>query len=63
MIVCLSRVLSGSEDKIVRVWRIFRGDERRVLGLMGGVEVGVEMTEVCHEVVRRMKRMWEVEAE
>ncbi len=70
MSVCLSRdgtkVLSGSWDKTVRVWRIFWGDERRVMGLMGGLEVlegDWGMREVCREIVRRMKRLWEVEAE
>jgi hypothetical protein len=40
--------------------------ERRVMGLIGGLEVdggNWEMKEVCCEVVGRMKRMWEVEAE
>jgi WD40 repeat protein len=61
-----TKVLSGSEDKTVRVWRIFLADERRVRGLMGGLEVWEvdwEMREVCCEVVGRMKRLWEVEAE
>jgi WD40 repeat protein len=61
-----TKVLSGSEDKTVRVWRIFWPMERRVRGLMGGLEVHAEdweMKEVCFEIVGRMKRLWEVEAE
>jgi WD40 repeat protein len=59
-------VLSGSWDKTVRVWRLFRPMERKARGLMGGVDVHVEdweMKEVCCEIVGRMKRLWEVEAE
>jgi WD40 repeat protein len=59
-----TKVLSGSWDKTVRAWRIFWSMERRVRGLMGGVEVHVEdweMKEVCFEIVGRMKRLWEVE--
>ena len=59
-----TKVLSGSWDKTVRVWRIFWPMERRVRELMGGLEVHVEdweMKEVCCEVVGRMKRLWEVE--
>jgi WD40 repeat protein len=58
-----TKVLSGSKDKTVRVWRIFWPMERRVRGLMGGLEVWEgdwEMKEVCCEIVGRMKRLWEV---
>jgi WD40 repeat protein len=61
-----TKVLSGSLDKTVRVWRIFWPMERRVRGLMGGVEVHAEdweMKEVCFGILARMKRLWEVEAE
>ncbi len=61
-----TKVLSGSSDKTVRVWRLFRPMERKARGLMGGVDVHVEdweMKEVCCEIVGRMKRLWEVEAE
>jgi WD40 repeat protein len=61
-----TKVISGSDDKTVRVWRIFWSMERKIRGLMGGLGVGVEdweMREVCCEVVGRMKRLWEVEAE
>jgi WD40 repeat protein len=61
-----TKVLTGSQDETVRVWRSFWAMERRVRGLMGGLEVGVEdweMKEVCCEIVGRMKRLWEVEAE
>jgi WD40 repeat protein len=61
-----TKVLSGSDDKTVRVWRIFSKAERRVRGLVGGLEVHVEdweMKEVCCEIVERMKRLWEVEEE
>jgi WD40 repeat protein len=61
-----TKVLSGSEDKTVRVWRIFWPMERRVRGLIGGADVHAEdweMKEVCCEILRRMKRLWEVEAE
>jgi WD40 repeat protein len=61
-----TKVLSGSYDTTVCVRRVFQPMERRVRGLMGGVEVGVEdweMKEVCREIVGRMKRLWEVEAE
>jgi WD40 repeat protein len=60
------RVLSCSADRTVRVWRIFCAEERRVRGLMGGLEGlevlegGWEMREVCREMVGRMKRLWEV---
>jgi WD40 repeat protein len=60
------KVLSGSQDKTVRMRRIFWVTERRVRVLMGGVEVHAEdweMKEVCCEIVGRMKRLWEVEAE
>jgi WD40 repeat protein len=59
-----TKVLSGSAASTVRVWRIFAGDEKRVRGLMGGLQVGEgdwEMREVCWEVATRMKRWWEVE--
>jgi WD40 repeat protein len=61
-----TKVLSGSVDKTVRVWRLFWPMERRVMGLMGGLEVlegDWGMREVCCEIVGRMKRLWEVEAE
>jgi WD40 repeat protein len=58
-----TKVLSGSLDKTVKVWRIFWEDERRVRGLLGGLEVDEgdwERKEVCCGVVGRMKRLWEV---
>ncbi len=61
-----TKVLSGSYDNTVCAWRIFFADERRVMGLMAGVEVleeDWEMREVCREIVGRMKRLWEVERE
>jgi WD40 repeat protein len=61
-----TKVLLGSWDKTVRVWRLFWPMERRVRGLMGGLEVGVddlETKEVCCEIVWRMKRLWEVDGE
>jgi WD40 repeat protein len=61
-----TRVLSGSSDQTVQVWRVFGAEERRVKGLMGGLEVlegDWGMREVCCEIVGRMKRLWEVEAE
>ncbi len=61
-----TKVLSGSEDKTVRVWRIFWPMERRVRALCAGLVVD-ERTDFgrdgLREVVRRMKRLWEVEAE
>ncbi len=59
-----AKVISGSQDKTVRVWRVFAAAERRARALVGGLEVGVEdweIKEVCCEVVRRMMRLWEVE--
>jgi WD40 repeat protein len=61
-----TKVLSGSNDTTVRVWRIFWPMERRLRGLMDGVGVHAdnwEVREVCCVVVRRMKRLWEVEAD
>ena len=61
-----TKVLSGSEDKTVRVWRIFWPMERRARALCAGLVVD-ERTDFdgdgLREVVRRMKRLWEVEAE
>jgi WD40 repeat protein len=59
-----TKVLSCSGDKTVHVWRIFWRDERRVRAWVGGFEVDGrdwEMSEVCCEIVGRMKRLWEVE--
>jgi WD40 repeat protein len=59
-----TKVFSGSFDKTVRVWRLFWPTERRVRGMMEGLEVledDWEMREVCCEIVGRMKRLWEVE--
>jgi hypothetical protein len=61
-----TKILSGSPDRTVRVWRIFWSTERRVRGMMSGVEVREgdrEMGEVCCEIVGRMKRMWEVDGD
>jgi hypothetical protein len=61
-----TRVLSGSPDDDVRVWRIFLKAERGVRGLVAGLVVDAgdwEMREVCGEVVGRMMRLWEVEAD
>jgi WD40 repeat protein len=61
-----SKIFSGSNDGTVRVWRIFWAMERRLMGLMGGLEVDGgdwESKEVCREIGGRMKRLWEVEAE
>ncbi len=58
------KVFSGSQDGTVRAWWVFPAAERRVKGLLGGLEVlegDWEMKEVCCEVVRRMMRLWEVE--
>jgi WD40 repeat protein len=61
-----TKVLSGSWDKTVRVRRIFWAMERRVRALCAGLVVD-ERTDFdrdgLREVVRRMKRLWEVEAE
>jgi WD40 repeat protein len=61
-----TKVLSGSFDNSVRVWWIFWPMERRVRALCAGMVVD-ERTDFdrdgLREVVRRMKRLWEVEAE
>jgi WD40 repeat protein len=61
-----TKALSGSYDKTVRVWRIFWPMERRTRALCAGLVVD-ERTDFdrdgLREVVRRMKRLWEVEAE
>ncbi len=61
-----TKVLSGSTDNTVRVWRLFLPTERRVWALCAGVVVD-DRTDFdrdgLREVVRRMKRLWEVEAE
>jgi WD40 repeat protein len=61
-----TKVLSGSRDKTVRVWRIFWPMERRTRALCAGLVVD-ERTDFdrdgLREVVRKMKRLWEVEAE
>jgi WD40 repeat protein len=61
-----TKVLSGSSDVTVRVWRIFWPMERRVRALCAGLVVD-ERTDFerdgLREVVWRMKRLWEVEAE
>jgi hypothetical protein len=59
-----TKVISGSQDETVRVWRMFWAQERRVMGLLDGLVVGAEdweVKEVCCEIVGRMKRLWEVE--
>jgi WD40 repeat protein len=57
-------VVSGSKDRTVRVWRIFWPAERRTRALCAGLVVD-ERTDFerdgLREVVRRMKRLWEVE--
>ncbi len=59
-----TKVLSGSSDKTVRVWRIFWRMERRTRALCAGLVVD-DRTDFdrdgLREVVRRMKRLWEVE--
>ncbi len=61
-----TKVLSGSEDKTIRVWRIFWPTERRARALCAGLVVDetddFERDGLC-EVVRRTKRLWEVEAD
>jgi WD40 repeat protein len=58
------KVLSGSRDNTVRVWRIFWPMERRVRALCAGLVVD-ERTDFdrdgLREVVWRTKRLWEVE--
>ncbi len=59
-----TNVLSGSSDKTVRVWRIFWPTERTVRALCAGLVVD-ERTDFdrdgLREVMRKMKRLWEVE--
>jgi WD40 repeat protein len=58
-----TKVFVASDDNYVRAWRVFWPMERRLRGLMGGVEVSEGdwgMKEVCCEIVARMKRLWEV---
>ncbi len=61
-----TKVLSGSWDNTVRVWRVFWPAQRRARALCAGLVVD-ERTDFdrdgLREVVRRMKRLWEVEAE
>jgi WD40 repeat protein len=61
-----TKVLSGSWDKTVRVWRLFWPMERRARALCAGLVVD-ERTDFdrdgLREVVRRMKRLWDVEAD
>jgi WD40 repeat protein len=61
-----TKVLSGSRDKTVRVWRLFWRMERRTRALCAGLVVD-ERTDFdrdgLREVVRRIKRLWEVEEE
>ncbi len=58
-----AKALSGSDDSTVRVWRIFWPMERRARALCAGLVVD-ERTDFdrdgLREVVRRMKRLWEV---
>jgi WD40 repeat protein len=59
-----TKVLSGSNDKTVRVWRIFWPMERRTRALCAGLVVEERNDfdmDGLREVVRRMKRLWEVE--
>ncbi len=59
-----TKVLSGSNDRTVRVWRIFWPMERRVRALCAGLVVD-DRTDFdrdgLREVVWRTKRLWEVE--
>jgi WD40 repeat protein len=59
-----TKVISGSWDRTVRVWRLFWPMERRTRALCAGLVVD-ERTDFdrdgLREVVRRMKRLWEVE--
>jgi WD40 repeat protein len=61
-----TKVLSGSLDSTVRVWRIFWPMERRMWALCAGLVVD-ERTDFdrdgLREVVRRMKRLWEIAGE
>ena len=61
-----TKVLSGSWDETVRVLQLFWPMERRARALCAGMVVD-EKTDFdrdgLREVVRRMKRLWEVEAE
>jgi WD40 repeat protein len=61
-----TKVFSGGGDKTVRRWRIFWAMERRTRALFAGLVVD-ERTDIDRdvllEVVWRMKRLWEVEAE
>jgi WD40 repeat protein len=60
-----TQLLSGSLDGTVSAWRVFCAEESRVKGLFSALEVGEdwETSEVCLEVVGRMKRLWLVERE
>jgi WD40 repeat protein len=61
-----TKVLSGSFDCTVRVWRLFWPTERRTRALCAGLAVDDKTDfdrDGLREVVRRMKRLWEVEAE